>query len=324
MSTRRYRWVGTSSDDLDNIIEAASGATLEFLQRTPWTEITVADGTRDTDLDDYMGTFGYVVDTTGPTILITSGPHFVGTEQVILVDATAGPIIVLMPLTSSRLGNDIQIQKIDSSANTVTVSRTGGDTIDGAVTQILALEGDALWLVADTTSSEWQINQSRRAVDITFDSSGLTTLTADNVQDAISEILTGGLASIEVFLSGEALTIGDLLTLDSAGDVVRADSSIGTANYEVIGVSAETVGTGVSVQVITHSGAIPTVRFTSAPAGALNGRLVFLSTSAGLASTVPPGAGGNAIFTIGTLQGADGATTTPAVVFRPQLIALRS
>lgn len=131
-------------------------------------------------------------------------------------------------------------------------------------------------------------------------------------------------SSIEIFTSGEALTAGDLLTLDTAGDAIRADSSIGTANYEVIGVANQTVGIGVSVQVVTHSGEVPNVNFTAAPAGALNGGLVFLSTSTGLASTAPPGAGGNAIFTIGTLQGADGITTSPAVVFRPQLIALRS
>jgi hypothetical protein len=324
MSTRRYRWVGTSSDSLNNIIEAASGATLDFLQRTPWTEITVADATRDTDLDDFMAEQGYVVDTTGPTVVVTAGPYVVGTEQVVLVDATAGPITVTMPLTTTRLGNDIQVQKIDASANAVTISRAGAETIDGAITQTLALQGDALWLIADTVNTEWQINQSRRAIDITFDSSGLPTLTADNVQDAITDILTGDLTSIEVFTSGEALTTGDLLTLDTAGDVIRADSSIGPANYEVIGVANQTVGIGVPVQVVTHTGAVPNVNFTVAPAGALNGGLVFLSTSTGLASTAPPGAGGNAIFTIGTLQGADGITTSPTVVFRPQLIALRS
>lgn len=324
MSTRRYRWVGTSSSELDDIIEAGAGSTLGFLQRTPWTEVTVVDGTRDTDLDDFMAQQGYVVDTTGPTVVVTAGPHVIGTEQVVLVDATTGPITVTMPLTTARLGNDIQVQKIDATANAVTVARAGLETIDGATTQTLALQGDGLWLIADPTNAEWQINQSRRAVDITFDSSGLPTLTADNVQDAISDILTGDLASIEVFTSGEALTAGDLLALDSAGDVIRADSSIGPANYEVIGVANQTVGLGVPVQVVTHTGAVPNVNFTGAPAGALNGRLVFLSTSTGLASTAPPGAGGNAIFTIGTLQGADGITTSPTVVFRPQLIALRS
>lgn len=324
MSTRRYRWEGTSSSELDDLIEAGAGATLTFLQRTPWADITVVDGTRDTDMDDFMAQQGYVVDTTGPTVVITAGPHAVGTEQVVLVDATTGPITVTMPLTSSRLGNDIQVQKIDGSANAVTVTRSGGDTIDGAMSQVLTLPGDALWLVADPTNSEWQINASRRAEDITFDSSSLTTLTADNVQDAITDILTDDLGSIEVFTSGEALTAGDLLTLNSAGAVIRADSSIGSANYEVIGVSKETVGSGVPVQVFTHTGALPNVNFTAAPAAGLNGRLVFLSTSTGLASIAPPGAGGNAIFTIGTLQGADGISTNPTVVFRPQLIALRS
>jgi hypothetical protein len=324
MSTRRYRWVGTSANNINELIEPGAGATLAFLQRTPWTEITVVDGTRDVDLDGYMATQGYVPDVTGPTVVITAGPHVVTTEQVLLVDASAGPITVTLPLTASRFGNDLQVQKIDSTTNAVTVNRSGAETIDGAVSQTLAQQGDSLWLVADSSNSEWQISQSRRAEDITFDSSGLPTLTADNVQDAIQDILNNDLSSIEVFTSGEALTVGDLLTLNTSGDVVRADSSIGAANYEVIGVSNQTVGIGVPVQVVTHTGAVPNVRFTGAPAAALNGRLVFLSTSTGLASIAPPGAGGNAIFTIGTLQGADGATATPTVVFRPQLIALRS
>jgi hypothetical protein len=324
MSTRRYRWAGVSSADLDNFVEPGSGASLDFLQRTPWTEITVVDGTRDQDLDDYMAKYGYVVDATGPTLVVSSSPHPVGTEQVVLVDASAGPVIVLLPLTSTRLGNDIQVQKIDNTANAVTVSRTGADTIDGVVSRTLALNGDSLWLVADPANSEWHVSQSRIAQDITFDSSGLPQLSADNVQDAISDILNNDLGSIEILNSGEALTLGDVVTLDSTGDVVRADSSIGGALYEVIGIAAQTVGAGVPVPVVTHSGSIPNVRFTSAPAGALNGRLVFLSTTAGLASVTPPGSGGNAIFTIGTLQGADGVSTTPTVVFRPQLIALRS
>jgi hypothetical protein len=324
MSTRRYRWLGAYPTDLNDIIEAGAGATLDFFQRTPWAEITVVDGTRDVDLDDYMAELGYVPDTTGPTVVVSAGPYVVGTEQVVLVDASGGPITVTMPLTTDRLGNDIQVQKIDSSTNAVTVTRAGAETIDGAVTQTLSMQGDALWLVADTTNTEWQINQSRRASDITFDSSGLPTLNADNVQDAIEEILNNDLSSIEVFTSGEAITAGDLVTLNSAGDVIRADSSIGGAIYEVIGVSNQTVGIGVPVQVVTHSGAVPNVRFAAAPAAAFNGRLCFLSTTTGLASVTPPGAGGNAIFTIGTLQGADGATTSPTVVFRPQLIALRS
>lgn len=158
---------------------------------------------------------------------------------------------------------------------------------------------------------------------------GLTWPSADGAAGEVlttdgAGILTFAPLSIEIFTSGEGLTAGDLLTLDASGDVIRADSSIGSANYEVVGVSNQTVGSGVSVQVFTHTGDLPTINFTAAPAGALNGGLVFLSTSSGFASTAPPGSGGNAIFTVGTLQGADGITTSPTVVFRPQLIALRS
>jgi len=323
MSTRRYRWVGTSSDDLDNIIEAGAGATLDFLQRTPWTEITVADATRDTDLDDFMAEQGYVVDTTGPTVVITAGPHGIGTEQVVLVDATTGPITVTMPLTTTRLGNDIQVQKIDSSANAVSIVRSGGDLIDGLVTQTLAQQGDALWLISDPVNTEWQINQSRRGEDITFDDTGTPTITADNVQDAISGILNDDLTSIEVFTSGEALGVRDVLTFDSAGDVIRAISSIGSANYEVIGISREAVGIGVSVQVFTKSGSNPITRFGAAPGAATNGRLVFLDSTLGQATLTPPTSSGNTLFTIGTLSGADGATSTPTMLFRPQFIAFR-
>jgi hypothetical protein len=323
MSTFRYRLIGVSPTDLDKIIEAGSGATNDLLARPPWTEVTLADDTREPDLDEFMSRLGYEPDATGPVVVVTVD-HVMGTESIVLVDATAGPVQVDIPLTTGRLGDELVVMKIDGSANAVTVTRTGADTIEGSVTQTLGLQGDSLRLLSDEVSTNWHISASRRASDITFDNGGLPTLTATNVQDAISDILTGDLTSIQIFTSGEALTAGDLLTLDSAGDVVRAVSSIGSANYEVIGVSNQTVGAAVLVQVVTHTGAAPNVRFTAAPAAAFNGRLVFLSASTGLASTTPPATGGNAIFTIGTLQGADGATSTPAVVFRPQLIALRS
>ena len=147
-----------------------------------------------------------------------------------------------------------------------------------------------------------------------------------------TEELTAHLAGIDdalgaleakTFTAGEALTIGDLLTFDAAGDVVRANSSIAGALWEVIGVSAATVLSGVAVQVFTKSGTCPPVRFSVAPAGALNGTLVFLDSTSGLTTATPPTAVGNTLFTVGTLNGADGATTTPTLVFRPQFLVQR-
>jgi hypothetical protein len=321
MSTRRYRWRGVDPDDLNNLIEAGSGPTLEFLQRTPWTEITVVDGTRDEDLDGFMEAAGYVFDSTGPTIIVTSGPHVVGTEQTVLVDATAGAVSVDMPITTTRLGNDIMVMKIDSSSNPVTVTRSGGETIDGSVTQLLTQQNDAIMMVGDSSTANWHITGSRRATDINYINTA--PITSTNVGDALTEIFNNDLTSLKSFVAGEAITTGDLLTFNTSGEVIRADSSIAGANWEVIGVANETVLSGATIQVVTKSGACPIVRFAAAPAGSLNGRLVFVSASSGLATATPPTSSGNTLFTIGTLQGADGATMTPTVLFRPQFIAHR-
>jgi len=321
MSTRRYRWQGIAPEDLDNLIEAGSGASLDFLQRTPWAEITVVDGTRDTDLDGFMEQHGYVFDSTGPTIVVTSGTHSVGTEQTVLVDASAGPVVVSLPITTTRLGNDVLVMKIDSSANPVTVSRSGGETIEGGATQTLSEQNDAIMLVGDASTANWHISSSRRATDINYVNSA--PITSTNVGDALTEIVSSDLTSLKTFIAGEALIAGDVVALNSSGEAIRADSSIAGANWEVIGVANETALLGDSLQVVTKMGACPNVRFTAAPAASLNGTLAFISTVSGLATTTPPTSSGNTLFTVGILQGADGATMTPTIVFRPQFIAHR-
>jgi len=322
MSTRRYRLLGVDPDDLNDLVEAASGSSLNLLAKALWAEVTVADGTRDIDLDDYMATLGYTPDTTGPTIVITSGPHSVGTESTVLVDATAGPITVDIPLLSARYGNDVTVMKIDSSSNAVTVSRSGADTIQGVTTQTLLQGGEALLLVANETNTDWNIAASTRALDSYYDNTG-TTITATNVQDALSDILVGDATSCLLFTAGENLTAGDLVVLNTSGEVVRADSSIAGGNWRVMGVAKATVLSGAQVAVSTKAGAMPNVRFGTPPGAASNGSLVFLSTTSGVATTTPPVTSGNTIYRIGFLQGADGATTTPAVLFFPQFTAQR-
>lgn len=322
MSTRRYRWVGTSEDELDEIIEAGAGATLEFLQRTPWVEVTVADGTRDLDLDDHMADKGYVPDTTGPTIIVSSGPHTVGTEQTILVDATTGPISVDMPVTSTRLGNDVLVMKIDSSANAVTVTRAGAETVGYDTTQTLAQRGEAVLLIGDNATANWNIAGSTRAQDIYIDNS-LTELTSTNVGDAITEIFVSDSTAIKSFVAGEALTAGDVLTLNTSGEVIRTESSIASDNWRVVGIAKAAALSGATVQVYTKHGSCPPIRFGSVPGAATNGSTVWVSATTGEATLSPPTTSGNTLFIVGTLQGADGATTTPAVMLNPQFIAHR-
>lgn len=52
-----------------------------------------------------------------------------------------------------------------------------------------------------------------------------------------------------------------------------------------------------------------------------NGSRVWLSTTAGTATLTPPSNGWAQSF-VGILQGADGVTQTPGVLFQPRLVAL--
>lgn len=61
---------------------------------------------------------------------------------LVLADASAGNIIINLPACSAAVGAVYQFKRVDATANTVTINRAGGDTIDGvaAITLIEALD----------------------------------------------------------------------------------------------------------------------------------------------------------------------------------------
>lgn len=321
MSTFRYRLAGVSSPDLDRLIEAGSGATTDLLARPPWTEVTLVDDTREPDLDEFMAELGYVPDVTGPIVIVTVD-HVMGTESIVLVDATLGPVDVTIPLTTARFGDEIVIMKTDASANAVTVLPAGVDTIEGQALQTFSMQGQTFRLFAGDTGTNWQVGSSRRASDIVFDDTG-TPFTATTVQDAITQVVTQDLTSIETYVAGENISTGEVLVLNAAGEVIRASSSIAGGNWRVLGVARQTVLSGASVEVFTKFGSNPAARFGAPPLAAQNGQIVFLAATTGQATLTPPTGTGNSVFSIGILQGANGITVTPTVLFQPHLFALR-
>lgn len=160
------------------------------------------------------------------------------------------------------------------------------------------------------------------ATTINFVGAGVTASSAG--PGLVDVTIPGGGGTIETFTSAEPIVTGDLVALNTSGQIIRANSSIPLGKWEVVGISTQTVGAGVLTQVFTNTGTTTPVNFAAAPPAAQNGKLVFLSTTDGEASTIPPMVGGNAVFTVGTLQGADGVDVSPTIVLRPQLIALRS
>jgi hypothetical protein len=88
--------------------------------------------------------------------VITKSSYTVGlTDGYLFVNATAGPVTILMPFASTKRRRLIVIKKTDTSANAVTVQAKTGDTIDGAATQSLSTANACLTLVSDTTTHWW-------------------------------------------------------------------------------------------------------------------------------------------------------------------------
>lgn len=79
------------------------------------------------------------------------------TYYTVLVDATAAPIAITLPLASGANGRVYNVKKIDATANAVTITRTGGDLIDGATTQALTVQYQARSVQALAATNTWNI-----------------------------------------------------------------------------------------------------------------------------------------------------------------------
>lgn len=67
--------------------------------------------------------------------------------DLVLVDATGGAITITLPLASTRAR--LAVIKVDSSANTVTVQRSGSDLIVASTSITLAKQNDGVQLAGD-------------------------------------------------------------------------------------------------------------------------------------------------------------------------------
>jgi len=71
------------------------------------------------------------------TITASDSPYTAGDEYTILVNATDGPVSITVPASNTITGREYRVKKIDSTANVVTVNRSGADTFDGATSKTI-------------------------------------------------------------------------------------------------------------------------------------------------------------------------------------------
>jgi len=80
---------------------------------------------------------------------ITASGSVAADDYLIVADATAGAVVVSLPAAATNDGRLVIVKKTDISVNTVTLDGNSAETIDGAATQVLALQYDSITVACD-------------------------------------------------------------------------------------------------------------------------------------------------------------------------------
>lgn len=145
---------------LDSIplVEPKGTPTLSFQQW--WNSVLKQIETSIDRIELALAAAGIALDSVGTlpafsvrTVTVNTG--LTSSDYLVLVDATAGAVTVGLPPAPTKEGAAVVIKKIDSSTNSVTVEGNVSDTIDGATSQDLLNQYDAVTVASDGT--EWWI-----------------------------------------------------------------------------------------------------------------------------------------------------------------------
>lgn len=241
----------------------------------------------------------------------------------------AGVNTATYTISAESLGDDIAAGVATGATLTlpdfkITVYFTSEGDLGGAGEDFFGyVNGQFLPIDIGTVGSTIRVEDEGALVDpsagtLNFVGSGV--VASSGGVGTVDVTVSGG--AFEDYTAGVAVTAGDLVVLNSSGEVEPASSSIAGGNWNVLGVAQNSALLGGTVSVMQDDGVDTLMRFTAPPLAASNGSLVFLSTSAGLASTTPPSPpGSNTFVLVGTLKGADGVSGSPTVVFRQQIVA---
>lgn len=87
--------------------------------------------------------------------VVQAGSHTLAVDDagLVVLDASAGSVAVTLPAASALAGIKLNFARIDATANTVTITRAGADTIDGA--ESITVAPAARWTLMADGASRW-------------------------------------------------------------------------------------------------------------------------------------------------------------------------
>lgn len=106
--------------------------------------LLLADGVSNWEIVAHVKPRATRLDTT-----ITSDTTLTLASDVILVDASGGPVTVTLLPSALMAGATVDIKKVDSSGNTVTVDANASETIDDGLTAVLTVKDETITLFSD-------------------------------------------------------------------------------------------------------------------------------------------------------------------------------
>ena len=140
-----------------------------------------------------------IAEQTSATVVLTKS-----STPTVLCNAVSNPMAVSLPLASTSEGVVFTIKKTDSSANTVTIQRSGSDLIDGitshTITQqyvTMAFESDGTTWSILNLDSDFGLLQAEITARMNADSTLASLITGANVYEVTSSTAVG--AGDEVF-----------------------------------------------------------------------------------------------------------------------------
>lgn len=160
-------------------------------------------------------------------------------------DATSGAFTITLPAASASNGQTFWFKKIDSSANAITITRAGSDTIDGATTYVLSTQYQWVQLINDGTS-KWFTSSASGGGSVSSVANSDGTLTVSPTTGSVVSSLNLGHANTwtaaQTYNAGMLLDKGEMVFDVKAYGAKGDGSTDDTTNVQAAITAANSTG----------------------------------------------------------------------------------